>query len=457
LFSEMGAPGWQRYRGAYDGFMKPVNIPLKIIILCCIANFINSADRVLMPITIISMADEFNWDMHTQGWILSSFSVGYLSSLIAGGSAAKKYGGKRVLTLAVFLWSISAFFTPYFASSWMVMVFFRFLLGVGEGIGKRFHPVNFVPKQVLRNSNACTAAMVILGQIGLPTIFHIFAYAVSPEERGRAFSYLIAMGSIGQTAAGLISPHIYWPLVFFIFGGTGLIWVALWILFTKSVVECELDAQEYLAPPTKVSEQSTPWRECFTRRPLWAIYCAHFSMNWSNYIIMQWLPTYLVRFLGGGPTEIMLTALPYVANSLCGIAAGHFADNLVRRRWSVLCVRRLMTCIGLVGPGLLLVVFSASSSIPVAVFLISLSMGFSACNSAGHLSSHAEVAPNHAGITFAISNTLATIPGILCGPLTAHIVVHSNGRWFPVFILAGFINIVGAVVYASHSSATPVI
>uniref|UniRef100_A0A0X3PF60 Sodium-dependent phosphate transport protein 1 n=2 Tax=Schistocephalus solidus TaxID=70667 RepID=A0A0X3PF60_SCHSO len=422
----MGAPGWQRYRGAYDGFMKPVNIPLKIIILCCIANFINSADRVLMPITIISMADEFNWDMHTQGWILSSFSVGYLSSLIAGGSAAKKYGGKRVLTLAVFLWSISAFFTPYFASSWMVMVFFRFLLGVGEGIG-------------------------------LPTIFHIFAYAVSPEERGRAFSYLIAMGSIGQTAAGLISPHIYWPLVFFIFGGTGLIWVALWILFTKSVVECELDAQEYLAPPTKVSEQSTPWRECFTRRPLWAIYCAHFSMNWSNYIIMQWLPTYLVRFLGGGPTEIMLTALPYVANSLCGIAAGHFADNLVRRRWSVLCVRRLMTCIGLVGPGLLLVVFSASSSIPVAVFLISLSMGFSACNSAGHLSSHAEVAPNHAGITFAISNTLATIPGILCGPLTAHIVVHSNGRWFPVFILAGFINIVGAVVYASHSSATPVI
>uniref|UniRef100_A0A0X3PHD4 Sodium-dependent phosphate transport protein 1 n=2 Tax=Schistocephalus solidus TaxID=70667 RepID=A0A0X3PHD4_SCHSO len=284
----MGAPGWQRYRGAYDGFMKPVNIPLKIIILCCIANFINSADRVLMPITIISMADEFNWDMHTQGWILSSFSVGYLSSLIAGGSAAKKYGGKRVLTLAVFLWSISAFFTPYFASSWMVMVFFRFLLGVGEGIG-------------------------------LPTIFHIFAYAVSPEERGRAFSYLIAMGSIGQTAAGLISPHIYWPLVFFIFGGTGLIWVALWILFTKSVVECELDAQEYLAPPTKVSEQSTPWRECFTRRPLWAIYCAHFSMNWSNYIIMQWLPTYLVRFLGGGPTEIMLTALPYVANSLCGI------------------------------------------------------------------------------------------------------------------------------------------
>lgn len=33
-------------------------------------------------------------------------------------------------------------------------------------------------------------------------------------------------------------------------------------------------------------------------------------------------------------------------------------------------------------------------------------MGLCACNSAGHLSNHAEVAPNHAGITFSVSNTL---------------------------------------------------
>lgn len=37
---------------------------------------------------------------------------------------------------------------------------------------------------------------------------------------------------------------------------------------------------------------------------------------------------------------------------------------------------------------------------------VSISLGLSACNSSGHLSNHAEVAPNHAGISFAISNTL---------------------------------------------------
>lgn len=36
-------------------------------------------------------------------------------------------------------------------------------------------------------------------------------------------------------------------------------------------------------------------------------------------------------------------------------------------------------------------------------------MGLCACNSAGHLSNHADIAPNHAGITFAVSNTIVCL------------------------------------------------
>ncbi len=88
---------------------------------------------------------------------------------------------------------------------------------------------------------------------------------------------------------------------------------------------------------------------------------------------------------------------------------------------------------------------------------ISISMGLSACNSAGHLSNHADIAPNHAGITFAVSNTLATIPGILAGPVTAELVVASHDRWFPVFMLASVVNFVGAVIYQSQSASTQIL
>lgn len=65
--------------------------------------------------------------------------------------------------------------------------------------------------------------------------------------------------------------------------------------------------------------RSLRWTEFIAHWPLWALYIAHFAMNWSNYIIMQWLPTYLARNLSANKESISLTALPYVVNSLIGI------------------------------------------------------------------------------------------------------------------------------------------
>lgn len=39
----------------------------RIVALCSAANFINAADRVIMPIAIVPMTDEFKWSLHWQG------------------------------------------------------------------------------------------------------------------------------------------------------------------------------------------------------------------------------------------------------------------------------------------------------------------------------------------------------------------------------------------------------
>lgn len=65
--------------------------------------------------------------------------------------------------------------------------------------------------------------------------------------------------------------------------------------------------------------RSLRWTELIAHWPLWALYIAHFAMNWSNYIIMQWLPTYLTKNLSASANSISLTALPYIVNSLVGI------------------------------------------------------------------------------------------------------------------------------------------
>ncbi|XP_050428588.1 sialin-like isoform X2 [Adelges cooleyi] len=378
-----------------------------------------------MPIAIIPMTSYFRWSMHWQGWILSAFAFGYLTSQIVGACAAKKYGGKSILLLSVLLWSISTIITPKIAHNIFALILCRIMSGLGEGLG-------------------------------LPTIFHIFGNNIAVNKRSSAFGYLVAAGSVGQTIASMICPHLVWQTNFYLFGSIGIVWSVIWVsLYSEKEIRTEelpliINTSYYNA------SVNMKLKNFFVHWPLWAIYIAHFSMNWSNYIIMHWLPTYLY-YLGANPISMSLTAIPYIFNSAFGVVAGNYADKLIDRRWSILAVRRIMTTIGLMGPAVFLLLFCTMNNVVAAIIFISLSMGLCACNSAGHLSNHAEVAPNHAGITFSVSNTLATIPGIICGPLTAELVTASHGRWYPVFILAAAINFTGSIIYCSQSSVTPML
>ncbi|KAH9404103.1 hypothetical protein TYRP_014619 [Tyrophagus putrescentiae] len=433
----------------------------RLIVLCTVANFINSADRAILPIAIIQMAEEYNWTLAWQGWILSSFSYGYITSQIIGSAAASRFGAGNILTLSVLIWSMSMLITPLVASNLLLLIPLRILLGLGEGLG-------------------------------LPMIFQLFAANVPVSERSRAFGYLISAGTVGQTVAALLTPHLYWSLAFYKFGALGIVWTYFWFAFyyrgsgggftdesrSKTIISLEApsingggesEAPLIIGSSLKSSSSSFPgsgrWYRSWwtyaglflTGWPLWAIYIAHFAMNWSNYIIMQWFPYYLSRYLGADSRSLSLTAVPYIVNSIAGIGAGHIADSLItERKWPLLRVRRLMTAVGLAGAGLCMLTFATVRSLLPAVSIIVAAMAFCALNSAGHLANHSDVAPAHAGITFAVSNTLATIPGLLCGPLTAELVLQSSGRFGPVFVLAAAINAVGAVVYASQSSATPI-
>ncbi|KAJ8040428.1 putative anion transporter 4, chloroplastic [Holothuria leucospilota] len=397
-----------------------------LIFLCGMANFINAADRVIMPIAIVPMSDLYHWDLQLQGWILSAFAYGYISSQVLGGKAAQRFGGRAVLGIAVACWSFATFITPMVASQVHIVIFLRILLGFAEGF--------------------C-----------LPTIFHVFSCSILLEERSKAFGYLVAGGSVGQCLASVICPYMSWPDMFYTFGAIGFVWVLLWfMLYTKEMDGVNSDPQKLMEQKVDTTSQVN-WRSYISHRPLWAIYFAHFCMNTSNYIISTWLPTYLQKTLGANPHDISFTALPFIANSIVGVVAGHRADYLIAKgSWTVLSVRRLMTGIGLLGPAVFVLLFGSVSSVAVAISYISISLGLCACNSAGHLSNHGDVAPHHSGITFAVSNTLATLPGLTAGPVTAAAVDYF-GTWTPVFLAVSLVNVAGAVVYITESSASQVL
>lgn len=92
----------------------------------------------------------------------------------------------------------------------------------------------------------------------------------------------------------------------------------------------------------QVNNNNVSWREFLCHWPLWSIYIAHFSMNWSNYIIMQWLPTYMTRTLGAEKSHIMFTAVPYIMNSLVGMGEISLLSTLTKYRRLMLKISLFM-------------------------------------------------------------------------------------------------------------------
>ncbi|MBT7450816.1 MAG: MFS transporter, partial [Rhodospirillaceae bacterium] len=87
-----------------------------VVFLSFIAIFICYIDRVNISVAIIPMAEDLGWNLRTQGFVLSSFFIGYLLLQVVGGSLADRFGGKLVLGAGVLLWSLFTILTPPAAS-----------------------------------------------------------------------------------------------------------------------------------------------------------------------------------------------------------------------------------------------------------------------------------------------------------------------------------------------------
>ena len=72
--------------------------------------------------------------------------------------------------------------------------------------------------------------------------------------------------------------------------------------------------------------------------------------------------------------------------------------------------------------GILLVGYIGSNEVEAVIFL-TISVGFSGIIVAGFFVNHIDIAPQYAGVVFGITNTVATIPGML-GPIVAKTIAH---------------------------------
>ncbi|XP_065056227.1 vesicular glutamate transporter 2.1-like isoform X2 [Rhopilema esculentum] len=394
-------------------------------------------DAVQMKIAFKEPA-EFSWNTKEQGIILSSFFYGYIITQIPSGYLAARFGGKNLFGGGILMTGLFTLLTPLAARmSIKFLIAVRVLQGLSQGVT-------------------------------FPCMHAIWSRWAPPIERSRlstiSFSGPVAGTVLGMTLSGTIAYNQGWPAVFYFFGLVTIIWSVFWFwMVTDSpfdhptITDIELDylKQELSDDKTESKLTTVPWKELLTSVPVWAIIIAHFAGNWGYYTLLTSLPTYFKLMLKFDLQKAgFLAALPYLIMTLVVQTGGQLADFLRSSgRMSTTTVRKLFTAFGFMFQSVFMIVVGYSTNKHLALLALVMAVGFSGLAWSGFIINHLDIAPRYASLLFAISNTFATIPGIVgplvVGFLTAH---ETREEWQIIFFLSAAVYALGTLVFLIFAS-----
>ncbi|XP_025093980.1 putative inorganic phosphate cotransporter isoform X2 [Pomacea canaliculata] len=265
---------------------------------------------------------ELTWTKEQQGLVLGSTFWGYVLTNIAGGVAATRYGGKRVILGALFFAGILTAVTPAAArSNLYIILVIRFLIGV------------------------------CLGTIS-PALQALFVQWIPPHESSVLRNLAFAGCQMGYIltfpASGLLCEYGFdggWPSLFYIQASLVMMWCLPWTLM---VTDSPLDhphisskERDYIADSLmgmvsldrNKQSAKVPWNDAFRSRPVWACIFCHMCFNWGEYTFLTNIPTYLKEVLHFDvKSNGLLSALPYIGFWLIINISSHLADFCCRTK-----------------------------------------------------------------------------------------------------------------------------
>ena len=403
-----------------------------VVRLAFLSVFVCYIDRVNISVAIIPMAEDLGWSPQTQGTVLSSFFVGYLLLQIVGGRLADRYGGKIVLGVGVLLWSLFTMLTPPAAHlGFFVLLAARIAMGMGEAVT-------------------------------FPSIYSIYGRWIPLSERSRAVGLTNSAIPLGTVFALIATPYVVerlgWEWAFYLFGVLGVLWFALW----QRSVTAEPSQDPRISPEelaliraeAPVADAgSSPALATFLRsKAVWAIIVAHFCNNWSLYVLLSWLPTFVNKGLGVDYASVgWVTMIPNVASFVFLNVAGNIADRLIRSGMPVVRVRKLMQTIGFGGIASALAVVGYVETAWAAIAIMTVGTALGAFVTGGFAVNHMDIAPKYAGTMMGITNTAGTIPGVI-GVYASGLILEATGSWALVFQVASGITLFGLVFFLIFAS-----
>jgi len=377
---------------------------------------INYMDRATLSMALPSISDDLHLGPAAKGVLTSAFFWSYALMQIPIGWCSDRFNLRWLYSLMFTIWSAACGLAGL-AGSLTTLIMLRIILGFGESIY-------------------------------LPGGMHIVSRLFPPRERGLP-SGLFDFGTrTGLVLDGILIPwlivHYGWRTMFFVVGFTALLWLIPWLLVFPARLPAGSRDQERPALDT----QDTPRRRQPLRfdQKLLGICLGFFCFDYFWYVMLTWLPDYLVKGRGL-PIEKagLYAALPFFIFGITEPLGGRLADWLIRKGWNETRTRKGIVTVAFL-MGLLMIPAGRVTETPTAIVLIlgAAFVGMAVGNLLAILQSCAP--PGQVGIWTGTMNFCGNLGGIIA-PLVMGLTLGRTGSYAPGFTVGALLLVLGLLPY----------
>lgn len=408
-----------------------------IAMLLFIASVVNYLDRAALGVAAPFLQQELHLSHSALGVIFSTFFVGYAVFAFIGGQLADRYGPHSVYSWAASSWSVFCGATGA-ATGFVQLLVVRSLFGVSEG-----------PMSAVTNR----------------TISNWFPKEEVSRAIGFTFSGQMVGGAIAAPVIGFLALTYGWRWAFFVIGFAGLVWVFAWKRFATDWPgqnhrvggeELRLIAKARELRAYARGDASYPLRSYLFRANTLSLGLGLFSMNYTVFILLSWLPSYLtdVFHMEGGQMS-MAASIPWIGGFIGYVAGGYISDGVYSRSANKLSARRRTTIAPLLLASAALMAVPVSQNSIMAVGLIASTLMLLMCAVQSLWATLHEIVPeNHMGGAGGFIHLISNISGII-GPTATGLAVQYLGRYDVAFFIASGFSIAGAIAMACFAKDSP--
>jgi ACS family D-galactonate transporter-like MFS transporter len=381
----------------------------RVLALLAFSVFINYVDRGNLSIAAPLLKIELHLSASQLGLLLSSFFWTYSLFQLPAGWLIDRFGVTWVLASGFFLWSVATGVTGLL-HGFATLLAIRLVLGIGEAVA-------------------------------YPACSNILARHFPEHHRGVANATIAAGQASGPAFAtflgGMLISRFGWRSCFIVLGLSSLLWLIPWFRWSpRTQFSFSKEHPLSLTSIMQLLKQQSVWGTCI----------GLFSANYLLYLLLTWLPFYLVHerhFSLASTAKIGGTAFLLIATS--ALATGKVSDVWILSGATPTLVRKTFLCTGITLAGILLVLSAlASSNLGLIVLLLAATVSLGLATPQYFAVSQTLAGPHMAGTWTGLQNFVGNFAGVV-GPAVTGFILDRTGQFLWAFIITAMVGWIGTL------------